>query len=283
VRHVVVTGVSTGIGRGIASVLAESGFHVFGSVRREADAAAFKSAFGDNATPLLFDVTDELAVRQAAALVSEAVGGAGLAGLVNNAGITVQGPLELVEIAALRRQFEVNTIAQVAVSQAFLPLLGASLPRRADPGRIVNITSVGGKVALPFLGPYAASKFALEALSDSLRRELSVYGIDVVVIEPGSIDTPIWAKGEAEDIGPYVGTPYFAALERFRKMAGAIGRSGLPPKAVGRAVLKALTVARPRTRYVVQAGGGFRFLLMRLLPDRLLDRLIARQLRYPPG
>jgi NAD(P)-dependent dehydrogenase (short-subunit alcohol dehydrogenase family) len=281
-RAVVVTGVSTGIGRGIATVLAKNGFHVFGSVRHADHGRDFETALNGSGTALLFDVTDQAAVRAGAARVRERVGADGLAGLVNNAGISVQGPLEAIDLDALRRQFEVNTIAAIGVTQAFLPLLGAGATPRANPGRIVNISSVGGRIALPFVGPYAASKFALEGLSDSLRRELAVYGIKVIVIQPGSIDTPIWDKGAADDIEPYRHTPYYSSLNWFRGAALKIGRGGLPPEAVGEAVLKALTAANPKARYVVQRGGPLQFHITRHLPSRILDRQIAKRFRLTP-
>jgi hypothetical protein len=242
----------------------------------------FEAALGGNGTALLFDVTDQPAVRAAANEVRERVGGEGLAGLVNNAGISVQGPLELIALDQIRRQFEVNTIAAIGVAQAFLPLLGATAPPRAAPGRIVNISSVGGRIALPFVGPYAASKFALEGLSDSLRRELAVYGIKVIVIQPGSIDTPIWDKGAADDIELYRNTPYYSSMNWFRGAALKIGRGGLPPEAVGETVLKALTAPNPKTRYVVQRGGPLQFHITRHLPSRILDRQIAKRFRLTP-
>ena len=282
-RAVVVTGVSTGIGRGIATVLGRNGFHVFGSVRRADHGRDFEAALSGSGTALVFDVTDQAAVKAAAAQVRETAGEAGIAGLVNNAGISVHGPLESIDLAELRRQFEVNTFAAIGVTQAFLPLLGATHPPRPAPGRIVNISSVSGRIALPFVGPYAASKFALEALSDALRRELAVYGIGVIIIEPGSVDTPMWDKGAAADIEPYRGTPYYPVLDRFQRAAVKIGRAGLPPAAVGETVLKALTAPRPKARYVVQRGGPLRFHLTRHMPARLLDWLIARQLGLKGG
>ncbi len=278
-RAVVVTGVSTGIGRGIATVLGRNGFHVFGGVRHADHGRDFEAVLGGNGTALIFDVTDQAAVRAAANGVRERIGADELAGLVNNSGISVQGPLEAIALDEIRRQFEVNAIAAIGVTQAFLPLLGATTPPRAAPGRIVNISSVGGRIALPFVGPYAASKFALEGLSDSLRRELAVYGIKVIVIQPGSIDTPIWDKGAADDIEPYRNTPYYSSMNWFRGAALKIGRGGLSPEAVGDAVLKALTVPKPKARYVVQRGGPLQFHITRHLPARLVDGMIARRFR----
>src|SRR6478672_2157414 len=174
-KSVVVTGASTGIGWGCAKVLTGKGFHVFGSVRKQADADRLKAEFGDRFTPLLFDVTDSAAVNRAAEQAAGELGGATLAGLVNNAGIAVAGPLLYLDVDELRRQPEVNVTGQMIVTQAFAPLLGADRSRKGEPGRIVMITSVGGRNANPFTGPYNASKFALEGLSESLRRELMIF------------------------------------------------------------------------------------------------------------
>jgi NAD(P)-dependent dehydrogenase (short-subunit alcohol dehydrogenase family) len=278
-RSVVVTGVSTGIGRGIATVLAENGFHVFGSVRHADHGRTFEAALAGSGTALLFDVTDQAAVRAAADEVRRRVGAEGLAGLVNNAGFGVYGPLETMELSELRRQFEVNTFATVGVTQAFLPLLGAALPPRPAPGRIVNISSVTGRVVPPLAGPYAASKAALEALSDSLRREIAVYGISVIVVRPGAIETALWEKLVNADLERHRDTPHFPALDAYRNAAMKIGRAGLPATAVGEVVLKALTAPRPKTHYVVQRGGPLQFHIARHLPAWLLDRIVARRLR----
>ncbi len=275
-RAVVVTGVSTGIGRGIATVLGRSGFHVFGSVRHADHGADFEKAMSGNGTALIFDVTDQRAVLAAAKRVRERIGSAGIVGLINNAGITVQGPLEHLALETLRKQFEVNTIAPIGLTQAFLPLLMHASP----PGRVINISS-SGRIALPFVGPYAASKFALEALSDSLRRELIVYGVDVIVIRPGSIDTPIWEKAAAADAEPYRATPYFPALEKLKRAALKVGKGGLPPEAVGDAILIALTAARPKSLYVVRKRGLLAFDPTPHLPRRFLDRMIASRLGLP--
>jgi len=189
VKSIVVTGASTGIGKSTAKVLLDHGFMVFGSVRKEADGAGLRAEFGENFSPLIFDVTDEDAIRAGAASVADALGQNTLAGLVNNAGIAVAGPLEHVPIEQFRYQIEVNVLGVFSVTQAFLPLLGTDRTRQGTPGRIVNISSVAGKMAAPFIGPYAASKHALEGMSASLRRELMIYGIDVVIIGPGAVAT----------------------------------------------------------------------------------------------
>ena len=200
-KSIVVTGASTGIGWGCVKVLAGKGFHVFGSVRKTADAERLSAEFGKSFTPLLFDITDASAVAAGARQVLEQLKGGTLLGLVNNAGIANPGPLLHLDIDTFRQQMEVNVTGQLIVTQAFAPLLGAAPDTRTkSPGRIAMMSSVGGKVASPFLGPYSASKFALEGLSESLRRELMVYGVDVIIIAPGAIATPIWDKADTVDV-----------------------------------------------------------------------------------
>lgn len=276
-KSVVVTGASTGIGRGCARVLTDKGFRVFGSVRKRADAERLALELGANFTPLLFDVTDSAAIRAAADQVRAALGSEALAGLVNNAGIAVAGPLLYIDPDELCRQLEVNVVGQVRVTQAFAPLLAAEGKQKA--GRIVMISSVGGKNASPFMGPYNASKFALEGLSDSLRRELMLLGIDVIVVAPGAVATPIWDKAEQIDIARYDNTPYAKALHGVRDYMLANGRKGLKPEVPGEAVWRALTAPKPRARYTVTPD-RFQNLLMTVLPKRTVDRLIARRLGW---
>ena len=206
-RTVVVTGVSTGIGWGCVRVLVANGFHVFGSVRKQTDADRLTKAFGEQFTPLIFDVTDEKAVSAAAREVATALAGETLFGLVNNAGIAMPGPLLYLKIDDFDPQIMVNLAGPLIVTQAFAPLLGADRSRKGTPGRIVMISSLGGKNASPFLGAYCASKFGLEGMSESLRRELMIFGIDVIVVAPGFVATPIWDKADAVDVAPFGNTP----------------------------------------------------------------------------
>jgi NAD(P)-dependent dehydrogenase (short-subunit alcohol dehydrogenase family) len=280
-KSVVVTGASTGIGWGCAKVLTGKGFHVFGSVRKEADAARLKAEFGDRFTPLLFDVTDSAAVNRAAEQAATALGNVTLAGLVNNAGIAVAGPMLYLDIDELRRQLEVNVTGQLIVTQAFAPLLGADRSRTGEPGRIVMITSVGGRNANPFTGPYNASKFALEGLSESLRRELMLFGIDVIVVAPGAVATPIWDKAEQIDTSRYANTPYAASLNKVKDYMLALGRKGFPPEKIGEAVYRALTVRKPRVRYTVTPD-LIQELMVNTLPKRMVDKLIAGRLGLHP-
>jgi NAD(P)-dependent dehydrogenase (short-subunit alcohol dehydrogenase family) len=281
-RSVVVTGTSTGIGWGAAKALIGQNFRVFGSVRKRQDAERLSAELGENFTPLVFDVTDEAAVYGAAAQVRDALAGGTLSGLVNNAGISVPGPLLELPIEDFRRQFEVNLIGVVTVTQAFAPLLGTDRQLQGKPGRIVNISSVGGRTATPFLAPYNASKFALEGLSESLRRELLLFGIDVIVVGPGAVVTAIWDKAEKIDLSAYLATPYGPALQKLRDYMLGIGRKGLPPEQLGAVIAQALTAPHPKTRYAVTPQ-PFQDFLGRTLPARWLDRLIGRQLGLLPA
>ena len=281
-RSVVITGVSTGIGWGATKVLIGKGFRVFGSVRKQADADRLKAEFGERFVPLIFDVTDEAAIRKAAGEVREALKGEKLAGLVNNAGVAVSGPLLELNVDDFRMQMEVNLTGPFMVTQAFAPLLGADRSLKGKPGRIVNISSVGGKTAAPFVGPYSASKFALEGMSESLRRELMLFGIDVIIIGPGAVKTAIWGKAEDVDITPYSNSPYFPSLKKFRDYFLSSGKTGLSPERLGRAILHALTVDSPKVRYAVVKGRFQNWTLPQILPKRFIDRTIAKNVGLTP-
>ena len=280
-RSVVVTGASTGIGHACVKALIAGDCHVFGSVREQVDAEKLSKEFGNSFTPLIFDVTDEAAVAAGAKQVEAALAGGTLFGLVNNAGIAVPGPLLYLKVDDFRRQLEVNLIAQLTVTQAFAPLLGAHRARQGAPGRIVMISSVGGKNALPLSGPYAASKFGLEGFSESLRRELMVFGIDVIVVAPGAVATPIWDKAEEFDVTPFASTPYAEAIKVMRSFMISLGRKGLPPERIGETVKTALTIANPKVRYTV-APNPMQQLMSAVLPKRTMDRLMARRLGLMP-
>jgi NAD(P)-dependent dehydrogenase (short-subunit alcohol dehydrogenase family) len=244
--------------------------------------SGLSAEFGGAFVPLVFDVTDEDAVGLAAARVGEALAGEKLFGLVNNAGVAFAGPLLELPLADFRQQIEINLTGVVITTKAFAPLLGTDRALRGAPGRIVNISSVGGRNALPFLSPYAASKFALEGLSEGLRRELIPFGIDVIVVASGAVATPIWAKAEKLDIAPYLDTPYAVALERMRSVMLTLGKKGLRPERIGQVVLRALTAARPSVRYTVTPQPLQDF-LARALPKRMVDRLIGGQLGLLPA
>lgn len=276
-KSIVVTGASTGIGWGCVKALVRNGFRVFGSVRKEADAERLEKEFGANFTPLVFDVTDADAVKAGAAQVATALGGETLSGIVNNAGIAVAGPLLHLDIDEFKKQFDVNVTGQLIVTQAFAPLLGADPERKGAKGRIVMISSIGGTNALPFAGPYAASKFAVEGFSESLRRELMIHGIDVIVVAPGAVATAIWDKTDSIDVSRYANTVYGPVLERVKGYMLVQGRKGLKPEVLGEAVHRALTVHNPRTRYVVTPDPLEHFMVNHL-PKRMVDRIIAGRL-----
>jgi len=273
---VLVTGASTGIGEASARHLSGLGFDVVAGVRSEAAAARVREA---GLEPVQLDVTDAASVAAAASFVEARVGSLGLDGLVNNAGVAVSGPVELTPVEEWRRQLEVNLIGQVAVTQALLP----ALLRRG--GRVVMMSSIGGRVAAPLFGPYSASKFGLEAVSDALRREVAELGVRVVVVEPGAIATPIWDKGIAvgDEIvahgDPTARTRYERLIAKIRAAAEANARDGLPPSAVAEVIGEAMTAEKPRIRYLVGREAKVRAGLARVLPDRAFDALIARALR----
>ncbi|HEX2186062.1 MAG TPA: SDR family oxidoreductase [Chloroflexota bacterium] len=279
-KSVVVTGASSGIGWATTRVLVDRGVHVFGSVRREQDAARLSTTFGERVTPLRFDITDEAAVRRGAGEVQERLGASTLFGLVNNAGIAVPGPLMYLPPDEFRHQLEVNLVGALVVTQAFLPSLGADRSRQGKPGRIVNVSSVAGQSGGPFLGAYAASKHGLEGLSESLRRELMLFGIDVIIVAPGMVATPIWDKGEAVDASRYDATAYAPAIRRVREFMLSQGRRGFPPERVGEVIWHALSTPRPRVRYAVVPRRLLSWTIPRLLPRRLVDRIIARRLGW---
>lgn len=276
-----ITGASTGIGAACALHLDRLGWRVFAGVRKQADAETLKVQGSPRLTPISLDVTDTVSISTAASAVAGAVGQAGLAGLVNNAGIVVPGPIEFLPLADLRRQFEINVIGQVAATQAFLPLI------RAGRGRIVNMGSISGRMATPFTGAYGASKFALEALTDALRLELAPWGISVSIIEPGAVATPIWEKSaktaEAilDSVPPEALVLYAESIEAVRKTAAEASKRAVDPVDVARVVEHALTSGKPRTRYVVGREAKIRAAMALLVPDRVRDSMVAKAMRLP--
>lgn len=272
-KTVLITGASTGIGEACALWLQDKGYRVFAGVRKDTDAQALKQKSKGHLMPVLLDVIDEASIRETAQFVTAQT--PQLDGLVNNAGIAVAGPLEFLPLQELRRVLEVNVVGQVAVTQAFLPLL------REAKGRVVLMSSISGRIAAPMMGPYAASKFALEAIGDALRRELGPWGIEVSIIEPGNIQTPIWSKGVAwgeelkQQLSPRATALYGRAIDGIlHYIRGQDGR-GLHPNEVASIVEQALSAVHPKTRYVVGRDAKVGVLLARFLPDRWVDRFIA--------
>jgi NAD(P)-dependent dehydrogenase (short-subunit alcohol dehydrogenase family) len=282
-RAVVITGASTGIGRACALILDDLGFHVFAGVRRDEDGDALRCAASGRLVPVHLDVTDGASIAGARDLVAEQVGTAGLAGLVNNAGTTLPCPVEYLPLERFRQQLEVNLTGHLAVIQAFLPLL------RRGRGRIVNVSSVGGKVGGPLMAPYSVAKHGLEGLSDTLRFELGWSGMHVAVIEPGLIATTMGGKLQRDTEATLRSLPqdgrsrYGNSLKAIAATISREAANGSPPEVVARAVAHALTSRKPRTRYPVGVGARRLLLLRRVLPDRLMDRLFLRAIGVKPG
>lgn len=274
-NSVVITGASTGIGRGCALRMDALGWRVFAGVRKEVDATSLRAEASERLTPLFLDVSDSKSILEARELVTQALGTEGLTGLVNNAAVPYGGPIEHLDIQEIRRTFDVNFFGLIEVTQAFIPLL-----RRAQ-GRIVNMSSISGWIASPFLSPYSTSKFALEALSDALRVELHPWNIHVAVIEPGAIDTPIWAKG-GEIIRRLIEHSPSEMMELYSSAIEGMKRRlvphGIPPESVIRAVAQALTSKRPKTRYAV-GPDAMLVRVFRYLPDPWRDTFYLSWLR----
>ncbi len=277
-KYVLITGASTGIGLACARYLLDRGYGVLGSLRRESDAERLQKELGPHFHPLLFDVCDLAAIEKTIPQVEAIVGSAGLTGLINNAGIAVSGPLALIPVERVRYQLEVNVMGVIQVTRSFLPLLGAQLPARANPGRVINISSVSGAFAAPFVGPYCASKYALEAITDSWRRELLIYGVDMISIRPGPIQTPIWQK-TLDKLETYPDSDYGPLLRKSEKMVQRSEADGLPAERVAEVAFRALTKRRPRTRYIVAKNKLSFHLLFNWVPDRVVDFFVRRAFR----
>jgi NAD(P)-dependent dehydrogenase (short-subunit alcohol dehydrogenase family) len=274
-RSVLVTGASTGIGRATALRLDAAGWTVFAGVRKESDAESLREAGSERIAPLTLDVTDAAQIAAAAARIGTETGGR-LDGLVNNAGVAIPGPLETLAMEDFRRQIEVNMTAHVAVTQALLPAI------RAARGRIVFISSIGGRVALPLTGAYHAAKFGIEAVGDIFRQELRPWGIKVAIVEPGSIDTPIWERGErtADELAsPEREELYGRVVERYRKVIRDTAERGIPAEKVAETIEYALTASRPRARYLVGLEAKMGARLRQLLPTPVFDAIVRRQMK----
>ena len=277
-KKVVITGVSTGIGYSSAKILCDSGYRVFGSVRKQEDAEKVTSEFGANFTPLIFDVTDSKGIQENAQIVKgELIPGEALAGLVNNAGVAMGGPINLIDTDVFRKQFEVNFFGLIEVTKTFLPMLGA-VKNSMQQGKIINISSISGRRAHPFVAPYTASKFAVEAFSDALRREMLLYGVDVILIEPGPIKTAIWDKVPDLDDNEFTGTDYEHSLRKFYKMFIEMGKKGFDADIIGNRVKEILQDPSPKTRHVITPNRFINFSLPGILPDRMFDKLVGKGL-----
>ncbi|WP_310396952.1 SDR family NAD(P)-dependent oxidoreductase [Hymenobacter sp.] len=276
----VITGVSSGLGLATARAFLRRGYRVFGSVRTPADAARLQAELGEHFVPLLFDVTDAPAIARAATEVERQLAGEPLRGLINNAGIALGGPLLYQPMDVVRQHFEVNVLGLVQVTQAFLPLLGARADFRGRPGRVINIGSVSGQVASPFMGAYVGTKFALEGLTATWRRELQLFGVSVVLIGLGVTQTPIWDKGM--DLEPYRDTPYHGAAQRFAGFVNRTRAKGLTPEYVAGRLVGILETPRPRLRYGIAPDILRSWVIPRLIPARLFDWLLGKGIGLLP-
>jgi hypothetical protein len=279
--NVLITGASTGIGYELSKVFLQHKYRVYGSVRKQEDADRLLNELGDGFHPLLFDITDTQAKDEVATTLTNEIGDQGLEVLVNNAGIAVPGPVLHVPLEDLRYQFEVNVIGQVKVIQAFAPLLGAMEETPGfPPGRILQISSVAGKISMPFMGPYAGSKHAFEGISNSLRRELMLYGIKVIIIGPGPVKTPIWNKSADGAEAKYGSTPYRKALDRFQnKFVRNSIKTGIDPWELAHRIFEIAVHPKPRVRYTFTHHKLRNWYAPRLLPERMMDNFIAKALK----
>ena len=277
-KSVVITGTSTGIGYQTSKTLIESGYRVFGSVRTNEDADRVAMELGKNFIPLVFDVTDEQAVKESVNKVSALLDNQTLAGLINNAGIAVFGAVQNLTAEEFKHQFDVNLLGVFHCTQAYMDLLGADKDRHGAPGKIINISSISGELAMPFMSAYNMSKFGLEGFSEALRRELMIFGIDVVVVAPGPIKTPIWTK--VDKVGMlkrYDNSAYRKVSTKMVRFAEALEKKGVPSEVVAKRILSILSSSKSKTRYRIDAQ-WFQNALLSLLPKRTSDKMIAKQM-----
>ena len=277
-KSVVITGTSTGIGYQTSKTLIESGYRVFGSVRTDEDANRVAMELGKNFIPLVFDVTDEQAVKDSVKKVSALLDNQTLTGLVNNAGIAVFGAVQNLTAEEFKHQFNVNLLGVFHCTQAYMDLLGADKDRHGAPGKIINISSISGELAMPFMSAYNMSKFGLEGFSEALRRELMIFGIDVVVVAPGPIKTPIWTKfDKVSMLKRYDNSAYRKVSSKMVRFAEALEKKGVSSEVVAQRILTILTNSKSKTRYRIDAQ-WFQNALLSLLPKRTSDKMIAKQM-----
>ena len=274
-KNIIITGVSSGIGRDALRLLHQKGYHIFGSVRKETDAKLLIEAYPQGFTPLIFDVQDQDAVSQAAKVVYDTCDR--IDALINNAGIAVPGPLQFVSEADFEKQMDVNLKSVRRITNTFLPLLGATTDFKGAPGRIINISSVSGLFSSPFNGPYSISKHALESMTDVYRRELRRYGIKVMAIEPGPIKTKIWGKN-LNSMAQFADTDYYDILQKADMIIENTEKNALPVARTSNVILKCITKKHPKTRYIVHKNAFVFKIVANYLPDKLVDWFIQRSL-----
>jgi len=274
-KSVIITGSSTGIGYATCEIFIKKGFLVFGSVRNKRDSDRLKNSFGTKFIPLIFDITNQKEVFKSKDIIESEMKGMTISALVNNAGIAVTGPISYINPEKIRKQFEVNILGVVNSTQAFLPFLGTDKSNKGKSGKIINISSVAGKIASPFAGPYCMSKFALEALSDSLRQELLIHNIDVIVVGPGPTQSHIWGKEENFELSEYADTEYKDSILQLKKIMNQISERAYPAKKVAELIYKITVKRKPKTRYTITPNKILNWYLPLLIPKRILDRITS--------
>ena len=278
-KSIVITGTSTGIGYASSKLFIENGYRVFGSVRNEADADKVSNELGSNFVPLIFDVTDEAAVKNSVKIVEDQIGEQKLSGLINNAGLGVMGTIQSLSTEQFKYQFDVNVLGVFHCCQAYLDLLGADKNRNGDPGKIINISSISGEIGMPFMSAYNMSKFGLEGFSEGIRRELLMYGIDVVVIAPGPVKTPIWKKiNQKDEVQRYDNSDFRESVSRAMKMTEKMEQAGCEPSVIAERALSIIENTKNKTRYRIDPT-RMQNILLQLFPKRVADRMIAKRMK----
>ena len=278
-KSIVITGTSTGIGYASSKLLIENGYRVFGSVRNEADADKVSSELGSNFVPLIFDVTDEAAVKNSVKIVEDQIGDQKLSGLINNAGLGVIGTIQSLSAEQFKYQFDVNVLGVFHCCQAYLDLLGADKNRKGDPGKIINISSISGEIGMPFMSAYNMSKFGLEGFSEGIRRELLMYGIDVVVIAPGPVKTPIWKIiNQKDEVQRYDNSDFRESVSRAMKMTEKMEQAGCEPSVIAERALSIIENSKNKTRYRIDPT-RIQNIMLQLFPKRVADRMIAKRMK----
>ena len=278
-KSIVITGTSTGIGYASSKLFIENGYQVFGSVRNEADADKVSSELGSNFVPLIFDVTDEAAVKNSVKIVEDQIGDQKLSGLINNAGLGVIGTIQSLSAEQFKYQFDVNVLGVFHCCQAYLDLLGADKNRKGDPGKIINISSISGEIGMPFMSAYNMSKFGLEGFSEGIRRELLMYGIDVVVIAPGPVKTPIWKKiNQKDEVKRYDNSDFRESVSRAMKMTEKMEQAGCEPSVIAERALSIIENSKNKTRYRIDPT-RIQNIMLQLFPKRVADRMIAKRMK----
>ena len=277
-KSIVITGTSTGIGYATSKICIENGYHVFGSVRNSGDAEKVSSELGKNFTPLIFDVTNETAVKESVKIVEKQIGNQKISGLINNAGVPVVGAVQNLSAEEFKYQFDVNLLGVFHCCQAYLDLLGADKNREGTSGKIINISSISGENGMPFMSAYNMSKYGLEGFSEALRRELLIFGIDVVIIAPGPVKTPIWEKTDQNDIlNRYDNSVYKESVSRIMHMSKKMEQAGVDASVIAKRALSIIENKKSKTRYRIDST-RMQNILLQLLPKRIADRMIAKRM-----